>query len=264
MIFKKGDWQEARLVFDEDDDCNRWERVEFYDPLDLFKTGGGKGGLDNNPQADVIGDRGEFDMDNSGKGNLYIAAFDGRIHLHGAEWGAWRIDQNAFSFQGFGGLYDRWKPNRLQKNIDSFASVKYTDSDNNGFIDVIEYDLDGDQKFEDKVSLKALDIDDKQTIINTAELNYKKIQKLYKKVANDIWANALAAMEVAKKHKLNTDWYAFYKKPNSLNEKYQYGYWLSFYIYQDLRHQAKSLNKITLINQLDKAYYSGNWVSLKN
>ncbi|MRX47915.1 hypothetical protein [Pedobacter puniceum] len=262
MIFKKGDWQEARLVFDEDDDCNRWERVEFYDPLDLFKTGGGKGGLDNNLQADVIGDRGEFDMDNSGKGNLYIAAFDGRIHLHGAEWGAWRIDQNAFSFQGFGGIYDRWRPGRMQKNIDVFATVKYTDADNNGFIDVIEYDLDGDQKFEDKVSLKALGIDDKQAVINSAELNHKGLQKLFNQVANNIWNKALAALEVAKKHNLNTDWYAFYKKPNSVNEKYQYGYWLGFYIYQDLRHAAKAANNTTLVSQLDKAYYSGNWALL--
>jgi hypothetical protein len=151
----------------------------------------------------------------------------------------------------------------MQKNIDVFATVKYTDADNNGFIDLIEYDLDGDQKFEDKVSLKALGIDDKQAVINTARLNQKTLQKLFEKVALNIWSNALTALEIAKKHKLNTDWYAFYKKPNSLNEKYQYGYWLGFYIYQDLRYEAKASNNLALVNQLDKAYYSGNWASLK-
>ena len=63
------------------------------------------GGIDNNPQSDASGDRGEWDLDNSGKGNLYIG-FDGRIHLVGAEKGYWRIDQDAKSYQGWGGLYD--------------------------------------------------------------------------------------------------------------------------------------------------------------
>ena len=60
--------------------------------------------LDNNRQSDASGDRGEWDLDNSGGGSLYVSNFDGRIHLYGAEWGAWRIDQNSFSYQGFGGI----------------------------------------------------------------------------------------------------------------------------------------------------------------
>jgi hypothetical protein len=87
--------------------------VEFYELKDIFKIGTDKGGLDSNKQADALGDRGEFDMDNSGKGQLYIAPFDGRIYLYGAEWGAWRIDQTAFSYQGFDGHYDRWAKDRM-------------------------------------------------------------------------------------------------------------------------------------------------------
>lgn len=259
MIFNKGDWQQTYFVFDEDDDCNRWERVEFYEPKDIFKIGAGNGGLDNNRQADALGDRGEFDMDNSGKGQLYIAPFDGRIHLYGAEWGAWRIDQTAFSYQGFGGIFDRWASERMQLAQGEFATVKYTDTDNNGFIDLIEYDLDGDQKFEDRVSLKELGINDKASLINTGKTSYKGFSKLFAKVAEDIWLNALKAVEKAENIGVNTTWYAFYKQPNSIQEKYNNGYWLSFYLYQDMRYNARVKNNLSLVKKIDRAYYSGNW-----
>lgn len=264
LIYKKGNWQECRLVFDEDDDCNRWERVEFYDPKDVFTLGTEKGGLDHNKQADAAGDRGEFDLDNSGKGQLYIGAFDGRIHLYGAEWGAWRIDQLAYSFQGFGGNYERWGRERLQRQPESFATVKYTDSNRNGFIDVIEYDLDGNYQFEDRVSLAELGIDDKRTLIKTASADYKTYQHLFKRVAEEMWRNAQTALQVAKENKLNTGWYAFYQKPMSLHQKYEFGYWLSFYIYQDLRYEAKLKNDVAKVKQIDKAYYSANWQQLRS
>lgn len=124
------------FLYDEDDDCKRWESVELLEPKDIFTTGTRKGGIDDNPQSDAAGDRGEWDMDASGDGNLYIGKFDGRLHLFGAEWGCCRKDQNAMAYQG----YDRgW----LNKDLERFATVKYTDRDNNGFIDYIEYDLDG-------------------------------------------------------------------------------------------------------------------------
>ena len=98
MIFRKGKWDYCWFVFDEDDDCNRWERVEFYYPYDLFKVGAAQGGLDSHKQADAAGDRGEFDQDNSGKGRLYLSPIDGKIHLFGAEWGPGALTkmQNAF------------------------------------------------------------------------------------------------------------------------------------------------------------------------
>jgi len=258
LIFSRGDWQECRLVFDEDDDCNRWERVEFYDPKDLWKTGIENGGLDHNGQADAVGDRGEFDMDNSGKGNLYIGAFDGKIHLFGAEWGAWRIDQTAFSFQGFGGFYEKWNRRRLQLVPSKFAVVKYKDTDGNGFIDWVGYDLDGDQQLEDSVSLFQLGINDQQPFIQLANQSATQMQQLFKKLVSDQWIRANDALQVAKKMNMNTQWYAFYQQPHSIQEQYDYAFWLNFYIYQDLRFIAshKYPEKISLI---DKAFYSGNW-----
>jgi hypothetical protein len=259
MIFKKGDWQQCRLVFDEDDDCNRWERVEFYDPLDFWKTGIEGGGLDNNGQSDAVGDRGEFDMDNSGKGKLYIGAFDGRIHLYGAEWGGWRIDQTAFSYQGFGGFYEKWNRKRLQLMPEKFASVKYEDSDGNGFIDQILYDLDGDHLFEDSVSLIKLKIPDQSKIIESSNMNYGSFSSLFRDITEKNWSRALLAIEVAEKYKINTAWYSFYKQPHSLHEKYDYSFWLNYYIYQDIRYQARISNDFKLLEIVDKAYYSGDW-----
>ncbi len=262
MIFKKGDWQQCRLVFDEDDDCNRWERVEFYDPLDFWKTGIEGGGLDNNGQSDAIGDRGEFDMDNSGKGKLYIGAFDGRIHLYGAEWGGWRIDQTAFSYQGFGGFYEKWNRKRLQLMPEKFASIKYEDTDGNGFIDQVLYDLDGDKIFEDSVSFKKMGISDKQNLVNTGDVSYKGFSTLFKTITEKNWSRALLALKAAEKYNINTYWYSFYKQPHSLQEKYDYSFWLNFYIYQDLRYQARLDNNQQLVALIDKAYYSGNWTML--
>ncbi|MRX76944.1 hypothetical protein GJU39_12690 [Pedobacter petrophilus] len=260
LTFKKGDWNYCSLVFDEDDDCNRWERVEFYEPKDLFKMGKSNGGLDNNPQADVIGDRGEFDTDFSGKGKLYVGAFDGKIHLNGAEWGAWRVDQLANSFQGYGGLYDRWKgKGRMQTEPDKFALLKYEDTDNNGFFDKILYDLDGDKIFEDSVSFTKLGIDDRQATMESESFTLKNGQEIFKTITENNWKRAQEAIALSEKIGLSTHWYSFYKSPLSLHQKYEYAYWLNFYIYKDMRELYMQKGNNKLINKLDKAYYSGKW-----
>jgi hypothetical protein len=231
--------------------------------LDLFKIGAGKGGLDSHKQSDAVGDRGEFDEDNSGKGQLYISPFDGRIHLYGAEWGAWRIDQNASYFQGYGGLYDnRHVEQRLYEDPLSWATVKYTDTDNNGYFDLIEYDLDGDTVFEERVFLLELEISDESKLFNPALMDYEDVTHLFELSAENIWERAEQAIEVAEKYKLNTSWYAFWKQPRTLFEKYSYGYWLNFYIYNDLKHNAILNNDQDLTRDLKKACYSGNWSNL--
>lgn len=260
MTFRKGEWSYCWFVFDEDDDCNRWERVELYYPYDLFKIGAAKGGLDSHKQSDAIGDRGEFDQDNSGKGKLYLSPIDGRIHLYGAEWGAWRIDQNASCFQGYGGLYDsRHVEQRLYPDPESWATVRYSDTNDNGFFDQVEYDLDGDGKFEECISLIELGIDDRGVIYDTANMAYEDMRALFNFCTSEIWQRARQAMEVAEKYRLNTSWYTFWKQPRTGFEKYSYGFWLSFYIYNDLRHLAQLSGDKEMQTELDRAYYSGNW-----
>jgi len=261
LIFQRGQWENCWFTYDEDDDCQRWERVEFYTPQDPFKSGAYNGGLDNHAQADVSGDRGEWDLDFSGKGQLYIGPFDGRIHLFGAEWGCWRIDQNASFFQGWQG----WRGPNIQPedNVtiepEIFPTIKYTDENNNGFIDHLHYDLDGDKEFEKIVSLEDIGIPDSAPLINTGNMEYADLKKLYSEMAEDQWENAMKAVKVAEGEGLNTAWYTSLMHPRCLRDKYHFGYWLNYYIYRDLKQMGKLKKDEKFLKKLDKAYYGRDW-----
>lgn len=255
LIFNRGKWESAHFVYDEDDDCHRWERVEFYEARDPFKVGAGNGGLDHNTQADAAGDRGEWDMDCSGKGNLYISPLDGRLHLYGAEWGCWRVDQNTEYYQGWDRLW-------INKNPKKFATVKYTDKDGNGFLDYVEYDMDGDGKFETVFDLEALGIDDSAKLIDVSSFTYRDYTKMMKRISDGIWDRAQTAVRVAHKYGLNTSWYAWWIEALSLREKYHRGYWLQYYLFQDLMNYGLRIGDKNLQQKLVVAYCSGNWKSL--
>ncbi|MDF7798189.1 hypothetical protein P4C99_01845 [Pontiellaceae bacterium B1224] len=267
LIWKRGEWERCTFSFDEDDDCDRWERVEFYDSKDPFKVGARQGGLDDNFQADTAGDRGEWDEDNSGGGNLYLGGFDGRIHLHGAEWGAWRLDQTAYYYQGFCGIRDRYHPRvqPLEEGYmpEKFGTVKYTDSNTNGFLDLIEYDLDGDTVFEMTHSLLELGIDDVCSVENTFEANYAGLNKLNERSATLIWKRSQGAVAKAKELGIDPSWYAYYQNARSTQEKYSRGYWLNFYLFLDMLELAERQNDSALKTRVLKAYYSGDWETLK-
>lgn len=255
LIFNRGKWESAHFVYDEDDDCHRWERVEFYEALDPFKVGAGNGGLDHNTQSDAAGDRGEWDMDCSGKGNLYISPLDGRLHLYGAEWGCWRVDQNTEYYQGWDRLW-------INKNPKKFATVKYTDKNGNGFLDYVEYDMDGDGKFETVFDLKALGIDDSAKLIDVSSFTYRDYTKMMKRMSDGIWERAQTAVRVAHKYGLNTSWYAWWIEALSMREKYHRGYWLQYYLFQDLMNYGLRTGDKDLQQKLVVAYCSGNWKSL--
>lgn len=255
LIFERGKWNQVYFIYDEDDDCHRWERVEFYDPLDPFKVGTGHGGIDNNPQSDPAGDRGEWDLDNSGKGRLYVSKFDGRIHLYGAELGIWRIDEAADYYQG-------WDRRMIPKNPTRFATVKYEDTDNDGFMDRISYDLDGDTTYETRVDLNSLGLDDHCPLIDVSRFSYQDYVNLQKKVSENLWAGAQVALKVARRFGLNTDWYARLMRPTSIREKYDYGYWLQFYIFRDLSFKYLRNKNESGLRDLARAYYGGDWKAM--
>ena len=255
LIFNRGKWESAHFVYDEDDDCHRWERVEFYEARDPFKVGAGNGGLDHNTQADAAGDRGEWDMDCSGKGNLYISPLDGRLHVYGAEWGCWRVDQNTEYYQGCDRLW-------INKNPKKVATVKYTDKNGNGFLDYVEYDMDGDGKFETVFDLKALGIDDRAKLIDVSSFTYRDYTKMMKRMSDGIWERAQTAVRVAHKYGLNTSWYAWWIEALSMREKYHRGYWLQYYLFQDLMNYRLRTGDKDLQQKLVVAYCSGNWKSL--
>lgn len=234
-IFKKGKWDSVRFVYDEDGDCKRWERVELYEPRDLYATGANNGGLDNHRQSDAIGDRGEWDADNSGGGNLYISPLDGKLHLFGAEKGAWRIDQRTQSYQGMGGIYDVYGPERQQKLFTGFAVAQYEDTDDNGFFDSIRYDWDGDGTFEEEITASGLGIPDSATIYDISRFTYKDYHRLYKNMAENMWQKAQRMVREAETKGVDTSWYALYKSPKSLRQKYDYGFWLQVYLSHDMK-----------------------------
>ncbi len=252
LIFKKGEWTRAWFVFDEDDDCNRWERVEFCYDLDPFKVGKNKGGFDNHSQSDPAGDRGEWDADCSGGGKLYIGRFDGRLHLHGAEKGIWRIDQNTRWYQGWDRRFQAMDPEK-------FATVRYTDSNDNGFFDKLEYDLDGDHVFETVVDLQALGLDDRCELIDVSQFTYDDYTALMQRMATDMWAKAGQAVAKAEALGYPTGWYAKLMQPLSIHEKYHKGYWLQYYLYRDLQHLLMQRGQTAKLALLEKAYWSGDW-----
>lgn len=196
-------------------------------------------------------------MDNSGKGKLYVGKFDGRLHLYGAEWGCWRIDQNANYYQG----WDRmWMG--MDRQPGKFGTVKYTDKDDNGFFDYIEYDLDGDKKFEMTIDLKALGLDDRCELIDISTFKYKDYTSMMKKMSKSMWKNAMTAVQVAHKYNVQTLWYAKLMQALSVRQQYNNGYWLQFYIYKDLEHTFMQKGDQEKLKQLTVAYYSGNWKSM--
>lgn len=259
LIFS-ANWDQVFFAYDEDDDCQRWERVELYDPLDPYITGKNNGGLDNNGQADALGDRGEWDLDNSGGGRLYVGSFDGRLHLYGAESGYWRVDQNAAYFQGMGGLYDGYGPERLSRPVQQlFPVVKYTDTNNNGFFDLVEYDLEGDGTTDESISLIQLGLDDTCQLINTQTMDYADFTSLQTELADAMWQSAMNTVKAAKNMGLETQWYTMLMNPKSTRQKYNMGYWLRFYLYHDMVSLASGKNDKVLVRNLMRAYYSGDW-----
>lgn len=257
LIFRRGKWNRINFVYDEDDDCSRWERVEFYDPNDPFTVGWNKGGIDNNKQSDPAGDRGEWDMDNSGNAQLYISRFDGRLHLYGAETGVWRIDQNATYFQG----WDRdWMH---YHDPQKFATVLYADTDDNGFFDRISYDLDGDKQTETVIDLHELGIDDRCEVIDISNFRYEDFVALKSRISEGMWERALQAVETARRYGVETLWYAKYLTAQSVRERYNHGYWLQFYLYKDLENHFIRTKESDKLAQLHRAYYSGDWALLE-
>jgi len=255
LIFNRGKWNEAWLVYDEDDDCERWERVELLDPKEPYTIGARKGGLDDNPQSDPVGDRGDWDLDNSGKGSIYVSPLDGKIHLYGAEKGYWRVDQNAFYFQGMGGLYDGYGPVRTPADPSVFPMISYWDTDNNGFFDKIAFDLDGDKQDDFTYSLQNLGISDVSEVFTISPMKYSDFKKLKQKVAAKTWADALSFVEIAEKQGINTQWYALLKHPKSVRQQYAQGYWLKFYLFMDMLEKAGLNQNKELETGIVKTYF---------
>jgi len=284
-------WKTLYFVFDEDDDDHRWERVEMYYPMhgfggpkdiDIYSTKrwrrdnfaqqamvgeGEKPGLDGHPQSDSLGDRGEFDEDNSGGGNLYVGVFDRKLHLAGAEWGAWTVDKNA---EYHGGVKTP-SPKPLAPRVEEV--VKYTDTDNNGFIDTVEYDYDGDRTIDFKFSLldyksAAQPHPDVVALIDTHKEGWKGLNAIFTSIANQSFQEALIVYRAAWRRGLTTPEMDKLASAGAIGERYDHGYWLKEKVFRQIRTRLQQVKqsepgKVAELNKLEKdlarLYYMGHF-----
>lgn len=289
--FFNAGWTTLYFVFDEDDDDHRWERVEMYYPMhgfggpkeiDLYSTKrwrrsnyaeqamvaeNERPGIAGHPQADSLGDRGEFDEDNSGGGKLYVGVFDRKIHLAGAEWGAWTVDKKG----EFHGGVKTPSPKPLAPRVEEV--VKYIDTDKNGFLDTVEYDYDGDRTIDLRISL--LDYrsagqphPDVVTLFDTHKEGWKGLNSLFATIANQSWQEALDVYRAVWRTGLTTpeiDKLAF---ASSVGERYDHAYWLKEKIFRLLRSRIQEVRqaepaRATTLNNLEKdltrLYYTGQF-----
>lgn len=74
-----------------------------------------------------------------------------------------------------------------------------------------------------------------------------------------MWEKSQQVTRLALSMGVSDNWYAFWQQPRTTIEKYQYAYWLTFYLYRDMKHLASLKGDSELVKQLDQAYYSGKW-----
>ena len=272
-------WATMYFVFDEDDDDHRWERVEMYYPMhgfggpkdiDLYSTKkwrrgnyaelamaapDEKPGISGHPQADSLGDRGEFDEDNSGGGKLYVGVFDRKLHLAGAEWGAWTVDKNA----EFHGGSKTPSPKPIAPRVEEV--VKYTDTDNNGFLDTIEYDYDGDRKIDLRVSLldyrtSSNPHPDVVPLIDTHKERWQGLNVLFGKIASQSFQEALLVYHAAWRRGLTTPEMDKLASASTIGERYDHGYWLKEKLFREIRARVRGTQ---LEKDLTRLYYTGQF-----
>jgi hypothetical protein len=275
-------WANTYFVFDEDDDDHRWERVEMYYPMhgfggpkeiDLYSTRkwrrsnyaelamvapGERPGVSGHPQADSLGDRGEFDEDNSGGGKLYVGVFDRKLHLAGAEWGAWTVDKNA----EFHGGNKTPSPKPLAPRVEEV--VKYTDTDNNGFLDTVEYDYDGDRAIDFRVSLldyrsPSQPHPDVATLFDVHKEGWKGLNVLFTISANQSFQEALTVYRAAWRRGLTTPDIDKLASASAIGERYDHAYWLKEKIFREIRARVRQAKLDALEKDLTRLYYTGQF-----
>lgn len=274
-------WKQYSFVFDEDADDQRWERVELMwattnnkpagKPTDMYSTARNENrekatpGLNANDQSDSLGDRGEFDQDGSGGGQFYVGRFDRKIHLYGAEWGAWTVDKNAEFHGGKGASGNKPTASKVEE------IVKYTDTDSDGFIDTIEYDYKGTGKPDFKVCLldyKKEGFDpQKADIIDPQGMSWRDMHEFFKNLAQESWIEALEVYRAAWKRGLTNNEINRLSHASSMRQRHLNAYWIKEGVFRQLSkrvheeiekspHDSEKLKQY--LKDYVKAYYTGN------
>jgi hypothetical protein len=232
-------WGSCWMTFDEDDDDHRWERVELqYPSTQPYSTSRWTkdqkgGGFDGHGQSDTLGDRGEWDEDNSGKGKIYIGSWDQKMHLFGAESGAWTVDEHA-RYWGSSPVLGNSSPDKAPKVGEL---VQYKDTDSNGYFDLITYDYDGDQKVDLAINLLDYKTEknphpDVQPLYNPAELKWQGLHELYGKISLLSFEEGLKVYRAAWKKGITTTEIDDLSYASSTGERYDHGFYLKEKIFR--------------------------------
>ena len=201
----------------------------------------------------------------TGGGKLYVSVFDRKLHLAGAEWGAWTVDKNG----EFHGGVKTPSPKPRAPKVEEV--VKYTDTDNNGFLDTVEFDYDGDRKIDFRVSL--LDYrtpkqshPDVVTLVDTRREGWKGLNAIFTGIANQSWQEALTVYRAAWRRGLTTPEIDKLASASAIGERYDHGYWLKEKVFRQLRARlqevkqaepARAASLSVLERELARLYYLG-------
>jgi hypothetical protein len=200
-------------------------------------------------------------MDNSGKGQFYIGAFDRKFHLYGAEWGAWTVDSEARYHGGAAAPTPRPSADKVEE------VVKYTDTDNNGYLDTIEYDYNGDGVVDFKVCLLDYKTPnnphpDVVPLIPTPKEGWKGLHETFNATAQRSWIEAQQVYRAAWRRGLTTPELDLLMQASSLSQRYQQAYWIKEKVFRLLRArlaEVKATTRDALEKDLARAYYTGRF-----
>ncbi|MBU3666379.1 MAG: hypothetical protein FGM15_10970 [Chthoniobacterales bacterium] len=253
-------WEKAWITFDEDGDCYRWERVELYYPGDpyLLERNPPKAGTKSiirNTQSDSLGDRGEWDEDFSGKGHMYRAAWDGKIHLCGAESGAWLVDRDA-AFNG-SAHYNGRSPKEAATKVAEV--IQYRDTNNSGWINQVIYDYDGDGQADRTDNLEELGVDTKGPVLDVTKMDWEALRKENAEAVNRSWREAQRMFHAALRHDFVDDAILKLIKAPSVGEKYRNAYRLK----EDILRKVLAAAPTDQHRDILKAYYTNNVADLE-
>ena len=248
-------WEKAWLTFDEDGDCFRWERLELYYPGDPYvlernPPKAGTKSIIRNTQSDSLGDRGEWDEDFSGRSHMYRAAWDGKIHLCGAERGAWLVDRDA-AFNG-SAHYNGRSSKEAAKQVAEV--IQYFDTNGSGWINQVTYDYDGDGTADRTDNLEEIGVDTKGPVLDVTKMDWEALRKENADAVNRSWREAQRLFHAALRHGFVDD--AIFKliKAPSVGEKYRNAYWLK----EDILRKVLAAAPADKHRAILKAYYTNN------
>jgi hypothetical protein len=180
-----------------------------------------------------------------------VGRWDKKIHLHGAESGAWTVDYGG-RFWGARPVLAGASPERASRVEEV---VQYKDTDNNGFFDEITFDYDGDKTIELTVKLeKGADVAE---LFHPRDLKWQGMHELYKKTAEQSFKDATMLYRAAwKKGLTDTKMYDL-SFASSTGEKVLNGYWLKEHVFRavDKKLEADQSKR----NELRKVYFTGDY-----